>query len=82
MSVPDLRAAYFDALRAAAASAAEPVDGVSWLEQEMWLQRSLVDAAMQADTLKPYTNEEYAAAADALVAFARMRSAFVVSQIP
>jgi spore coat protein CotH len=82
MSVPGLRAAYFDALRAAAASAAEPTGDVSWLEQEIQQQRSIVDAAMWADALKPYTNEEYAAAADALVEFARVRPAFVYSQIP
>ena len=82
MSVPGLRAVYFDALRAAAASAAEPTGDVSWLEQEIQQQRSIVDAAMWADALKPYTNEEYAAAADALVEFARVRPAFVDTQIP
>jgi len=82
MSMPELRAAFFDGLRAAAASAAEPVGGVSWLEQEIQLQRSLVDGAMQADALKPYPNEQYAAVADALVEFARVRPAIVLSQIP
>lgn len=82
MSVPELRAAYFDGLRAAAASAAESVGGVSWLEQEIQQQRNIVDAAMQADGVKPYANEEYVAAADALVEFARVRPAFVLSQIP
>ena len=82
MSVPGLRAAYFDALRDAAASAAESTGGVSWLEQEIQQQRGIVDAAMRADALKPYPNEEYAAAADALVEFARVRPAFVRSQIP
>jgi len=82
MNVPALRAAYFDGLRAAAASAAEPAGGVSWLEQEIRLQRSLVDGAMQADVLKPYANEEYAGAADALVEFARLRPGMVLSQIP
>jgi spore coat protein CotH len=82
MSVPELRAAYFDGLRAAAASAAEPVGGVSWLEREIQLQRSIVDAAMRADELKPYINEEYAAVADGLVEFARARPAFALGQIP
>ena len=82
MNVPALRAAYFDGLRAAADSAAEPAGGVSWLEQEIRLQRSLVDGAMQADVLKPYANEEYAGAADALVEFARLRPGMVLSQIP
>ena len=82
MNVPELRAAYFAGLRSAAASAAEPVGGVSWLEQEIQLQRSIVDAPMQADALKPYTNEQYAAVADALVEFARVRPGIVLSQIP
>jgi hypothetical protein len=82
MRVPELRGAYFDALRAAADSAAEPVGGVSWLEQEIQLQRSIVDTAMRADALKPYANEDYAAAADGLVEFARARPAFVLGQIP
>lgn len=82
MNVPSLRAAYFDALRAAATSAAEPAGGMSWLEQDIQQQRSLIDGAMRADALKPYFNEQYAAAADALVEFARVRSAFVLGQIP
>ena len=82
MSVPELRAAYFDALRAAAASAAESIGGITWLEREIQQQRSIVDAAMRADALKPFTNEEYAADADRLVEFARVRPAFVRSQIP
>ena len=82
MSVPGLRAAFFDALRAAAASAGELVGGVSWLEQEIQQQRSIADAAMLADPVKPYTNEEYARVADGLVEFARVRPAFVLTQIP
>ena len=83
MAVPGLRAAYFDALRAAAASAAEPAGGgVSWLEREIQLQRSLVDGAMRADALKPFANEDYAADADALGEFARVRPVLVLSQIP
>ena len=82
MSVPGLRDAYFDALRAAAASAAESLGGITWLEQEIQQQRSIVDDAMRADALKPFTNEEYAADADRLVEFARVRPAFVRSQIP
>ena len=39
-------------------------------------------AAMLADPVKPYTNEEYAATADGLVEFARVRPAFVLTQIP
>jgi spore coat protein CotH len=82
MNVPELRAAYFDALRAAVASAAESVGGVSWLEQEIQQQRSVMDVAMRADRVKPFTDEEYAAVTDGLVEFARVRPAFVLSQIP
>lgn len=82
MSVPELNAAYFDGLRAAAASAAEPAGDVSWLEQEIQQQRSIMDAAMRVDPVKPFTNEQYEAVADGLVEFARVRPAIVLSQIP
>lgn len=75
MNVPELRAAYFAALQAAAA------DSEAWLEQEIQQQRSLVTAAMLADPVKPYGNEEFEAGVEGLLAFARFRPGFVRCEV-
>jgi hypothetical protein len=75
MRVPELRAAYFGALQAAAA------DGAAWLEQEVQLQRALVTPFMLADPVKPFGNEEFEAGVNALLAFARTRPGFVRCEV-
>ena len=75
MNVPELRAAFIEALQAAAALADS-----GWLEGEAQFERALISQAMRADTTKPFTNEEFEAGADAVVEFARARAAFVRSQ--
>jgi spore coat protein CotH len=75
MNTPELRAAYIDGLQTAAALAES-----GWLGQEAQFERSLISQAMRADTAKPFTNEEFEAGADAAVAFAASRAAFVRSQ--
>ena len=83
MQVAELRAAYFDALLAAAASATVVADedGVGWLEHEIRRQRRLVAAALQADVFKPFPDAAVDRAADTLVEFARWRPAFVRCQV-
>ena len=82
MAVPALRSIYFAALREAAASASQPGGGgVSWLEQEIQQQRALIDGSMLSDPVKPYTNAEYQESINGLLAFARERPGFVLSQI-
>ena len=71
MAVPELRAVYFDSLLAAADAA----DG--WLEDEIRRQRALIRDALQADDLKPFTNDQVAAAEAKLLEFARSRPAIV-----
>jgi hypothetical protein len=75
MNVPELRAAYFAALQAAADSAA------GWLEQEVQQQRALVTDWMFADPVKPYSNDQFQADVDALVAFAQRRPGIVRCEV-
>ena len=75
MNVPELRAAYFAALHAAAD------DSEAWLEQEIQQQRSLVTAPMLLDPMKPYGNEEFEAGVEGLLAFARFRPGFVRCEV-
>jgi hypothetical protein len=55
-----------------AASSAE-----GWMRQEMQRQFDLINAAMQEDTQKPYSNADYAAERDRLLAFPDARITFV-----
>ena len=77
MQVPELRAVYFDALLAAAASA----ERNGWLQAEVDQQRRLITDAMRTDTTKPFTNEEFDAGMNQLADFARRRSAFVRCEV-
>ena len=85
MQIPALRAAYFDGLLEAAAAAMQPVTGdpagPGWLEQEIQIRRAQITPFMHADPLKPYSNEDFEAAMDALVAFPRARAEFVRSEV-
>lgn len=77
MEVPALRQAYFDGLLEVVASA---MDG-GWLEQEIKTRRAQLTPFMHGDPVKPYTNDEYEAAMDALAAFPAARAAFVRSEV-
>jgi spore coat protein CotH len=81
MSVPALRTAYLDALLEVTALAMAPAtadpQGPGWLENEVNTRRVQITSLMHADPLKPYTNEEFEAAMDALAAFAVPRAAYV-----
>ncbi len=85
MEVPALRQAYFDALLEVAASAMTPATadpaGPGWLEQEMRTRRTLITPFMHLDPVKPYVNEEFDAAMDALISFPRARDASVRGQV-
>jgi hypothetical protein len=52
-----------------------------WLAAEVARALALVGAATHDDSLKPYTNDEFAAAAAFMVQFADERSGFVLSRI-
>ena len=77
MQVPELRAAYFDALLASASAATR--DG--WLESEVQQQRRLIAESMRADDKKPFTNEEFETGMTELADFARRRAAIVRCEV-
>ncbi len=85
MRVPSLQTAFVNGLLEVTASAMEPAtadpNGPGWLEQEIRNQRALITDAMRADSLKPYSNEQFEASMADLVAFARLRAAFVRCEV-
>ena len=86
---------YFDTLLEAARSAEEPDPGAEvqrdargnplpspgWLEREIVRQYGQIAPFAHADTLKPYSNDDFEAAVQHLIAFARGRAAFVRAEV-
>ena len=87
MEYPDLRALYLDTLLEAGRAASEvppdapPGDARGWLEREIDRAHALIAPSVLADTLKPYTNDEFVASVDALRIFARERTGFVNADV-
>jgi spore coat protein CotH len=84
LTVPSLKLLYHDTLIEAAAlfdrvdgptSPGQPAPG--WLEREAARLLDLVRPAMYADQVKPFTNAEFDAGAEEVLAFSRIRGAFV-----
>ena len=75
LELPGYRSQYYSALSEAASAAA------SWMRQEMQRQFSMINDAMVADTLKPYSNAEYMSARDALLAFPDARLTYVRCEV-
>jgi spore coat protein CotH len=78
MQVPELRSEYFSALLETSSAAGGQA---GWLDQEVQRQRTLITESMHADPAKPYTNEQFQAAADELVTFTRSRMPFVRCEV-
>jgi len=84
MAVPAMKQIYYDTLIEAAALF-DQADGPAtpeqaapgWLAREAARLRDLIRPAMHADPVKPYTNDEFDAAADEILSFARVRGEFV-----
>jgi len=74
---PVLRARYFDLLLEAGASASSG----DWLVNEVTRDYQQIRDSVLADTLKPYSIEEFDAAFAELLSFARTRPAFIRSQV-
>jgi spore coat protein CotH len=68
-------AQYFSGL-SASATAAE-----GWMRQEMQRQFEMINEAMLADTLKPYSNSDYQADRDVLLAFPEARIPYVRCEV-
>ena len=52
-----------------------------WVRQEMQRQFEMINDAMVADTLKPYTNAEYRSAREALLTFPDARITYVRCEV-
>ena len=75
LELPAYRAQYFSVLSEAATSAAD------WLRQEMQRQFDMINEAMLDGHLKPYTNAEYTAARETLLAFPEARITYVRCEV-
>ena len=87
MSYPDLKAYFLDYLLQCANAAMEipadsqPGDTRGWMERELDREFALIDAAVQADPTKPFSNEQFAAAVGFLRQFIQQRAGFVQNQV-
>jgi len=75
LSLGSYRTQYFNVMLESADSA------TGWLRQEMQRQLEMINEAMLADTLKPYTNAEYLADREALLAFPESRITYVRCEV-
>jgi spore coat protein CotH len=75
LELPAYQSQYFSVLSEAATSATD------WLRPEMQRQFDMIHDAMIEDPLKPYTNEEYAAGRDTLLAFPDARITYVRCEV-
>jgi len=75
LSLGSYRTQYFNVMLESADSA------TGWLRQEMQRQLEMINEAMLADTLKPYTNAEYMADREALLAFPESRITYVRCEV-
>lgn len=75
LSLSQYSAQYFSGLTDAASSAAD------WMKREMQRQFDMIQEAMQADTLKPYSNSEYQSARDTMLLFPESRITYVRCEV-
>ena len=83
MAQQDLVNTYLDLLVATARSAseAEGGGGPGWLEREIEREYQQIHADALADPVKPFTNDQFEQAVEALRAFARQRPASIMLQV-
>jgi spore coat protein CotH len=83
MEIPELRELYDRTLNEAIATAEEPAgpDGTPWLESEIRRQTDLITDAMETDTVKPYTFDEFRGETNRLIQFAQQRPRFVRDEL-
>ena len=75
LELPSYRSQYFSGLSEAASSASD------WMRQEMQRQFDMINEAMLADPKKPYTNAEYMADRERLLAFPDARITYVRCEV-
>ena len=79
MALDKFRSMYYGMLSEAAVSAGEVAAGQAngWLRREMERQLDMIAVAMAADTVKPYSNADHAAAREAMLNFSAARISYV-----
>jgi spore coat protein CotH len=83
----DLRNVFYDTLLACVKSAMSTDDATTpgekrgWLEREIDREYAQIKDAARSDPDKPFTNEEFEAAVEALRTFARERADFVIKAV-
>jgi spore coat protein CotH len=75
LSLSQYAGQYFSVLSESASSAS------GWMRQEMQRQFEMINDAMVADTLKPYSNSDYQADRDSLLAFPEARVTYVRCEV-
>ena len=85
LGLSDVYNTYLDALIEAAKSAAEPAAGATggpgWMEREIQREYAQIRDAARADPQKQFTNDQFEAEVNAILDFARNRSAIVTQQV-
>lgn len=86
MTSPDLQSKYLDFLLDAANAlvqldAENPADKRGWMEREIEREYAQIKDLVYADTLKPFTNEQFETEVENLRKFARERQPFVVNAV-
>jgi len=83
MAVPEYRSLYYATLDEAVRSASEGLSETEpgALEREIRRELEVIDAAMIADTRRPYTDDEFFDAREAMKRFARRRIRYVECEV-
>lgn len=87
MAQPDLKTLFLDTLLECASlveqipATADPTDTRGWLAAEVDRQSAMIRAAVQADSTKPYTNEQFEVAVGVTREFALQRPDLVRAQV-
>jgi spore coat protein H len=77
LAYADLKTLYLDTLASCARSARMQF----WLEREIFRNVQVISDAAREDTLKPYSNDDFASAVSYLRTFARRRSGVVLQEV-
>ena len=87
MSYPDLKNQFLDTLLECASLStaippgSDPADTRGWMERELEREYGQINAAVQADPDKPFSNDQFQAAVDFMRAFIQQRPTSVTNQV-
>jgi spore coat protein CotH len=85
LALPDVRAAFVTALRDCVATTTAPDPATpgapGWLESEILREYGQIRSLALADTVKPFTNDQFEQSVQSLIDFARRRAAYVLGSL-